>query len=117
MIVVDTGALITLIDRDDSNHEKLRAAFQRNPEDWVLPWAILPEADHLVTTHLGNDAAQALRSDLAQGLFTVDWDGAADLERARELNQIHADLALGLVDAIVMATAERLGARAIATLG
>jgi hypothetical protein len=68
VIVVDTGALIALIDLDDANHEKLRTAFERNPEDWVLPWAILAEADYLVTAHLGIDAAQALRTDLAQGL-------------------------------------------------
>jgi predicted nucleic acid-binding protein len=116
VIVVDTGALVALIDRDDANHARLRAAFEKNPEDWILPWAILPEADYLVATHLGSDAAEALRNDLAQGLFTIDWEGAADLERARELNEIYADLSLGLVDGIVMATAERLGARAIATL-
>ena len=42
--------------------------------------------------------------------------GAADLVRALELDERHSDLGLGLVDAVVMAMAERLGARAIATL-
>lgn len=46
----------------------------------------------------------------------MDWEGSADLERARELDELYSDLSLGLVDAIVMATAERLGARAIASL-
>jgi predicted nucleic acid-binding protein len=40
----------------------------------------------------------------------------ADLARARELCERHRGLGLGLVDRVVMAMAERLGAAAIATL-
>jgi predicted nucleic acid-binding protein len=58
--------------------------------EWVLPWAILPEVDYLVTRH-GLVAAQRFLSR-------------------------YADLRLGLVDAVVMAVAERLRAEAIATL-
>lgn len=115
-VVVDTGAMIALIDRDDRNHASLRKAFEAAPGDWVLPWAILPEVDYLVASRLGHTTARAFQSDLAQGLFTVDWEGSIDLKRAAELDERYSDLALGLVDAVVMATAERLGALAIATL-
>ncbi len=116
MIVADTGAVVALIDRDDPHHEALRELFESGRGDWVLPWAILPEVDYIVSSHLGRAAAQAFRADLANGLFTVEWDGGADLERARELDELYSDLSLGLVDAVVMATSERLGARAIVTL-
>ena len=116
MIVADTGAVVALIDRDDPHHEALRGLFESGPGDWVLPWAILPEVDYIVSSHLGHGATQAFRADLANGLFTVEWDGGADLERARELDELYSDLSLGLVDAVVMATSERLGARAIVTL-
>jgi hypothetical protein len=46
----------------------------------------------------------------------VAWGHEGDLSRARELNSRHRALRLGLVDACVMAMAERLGAEAIATL-
>jgi predicted nucleic acid-binding protein len=39
-----------------------------------------------------------------------------DIERAHSLRQRYRDLQLGLVDGVVMAVAERLKARAIATL-
>jgi predicted nucleic acid-binding protein len=116
VIVADTGGLIALIDRDDEHHEILRRAFESQPADWLLPWAILPEVDYIVTTRLGREAARCFREDVGQGLFTVEWNGASDLARALELDALYADLDLGLVDALVMATAERAGARAIATL-
>jgi len=116
MVVADTGAVIALIDADDRHHPTLREAFEAAPGDWLLPWAILPEVDYLLSTRLGEEVANAFRSDLAAGLLSVEWDGAADLERVAELNTLYADLGLGLVDAAVMAVAERVGARAIATL-
>ena len=116
MVVADTGAVIALIDSDEQNHGTLRSAFEAEPDLWVLPWAILPEVDYLASTRLGAKAAGAFRADLADGLFAVEWDGGSDLQRAVELDAQYADLALGLVDTVVMAIAERLDARAIATL-
>ncbi len=116
MIVADTSAVVALIDADDRHHEALRAAFEADPTRWVLPWAILPEVDYIVSTRLGPDVAAAFRADLADGLFAVEWNGDTDLRRARALDEHYADLELGLVDTVVMAQAERLGARAIATL-
>jgi hypothetical protein len=116
LIVADTGAVVALLDRDDRHHRSLRAAFERDPDGWVLPWAILPEVDHIVTSRLGPEVARAFRTDVASGAFAVEWGGAADLVRALELDERHADLGLGLVDAVVMAMAERLDATAIATL-
>lgn len=116
MIVADTGAVIALLDGDDVHHEVLRSAFEADPGAWILPWAILPEVDHIATTRLGQAVARAFRADVASGAFTVEWEGAADLPRAQELDARYATLGMGLVDAVVMAMAERLGARAIATL-
>lgn len=116
MIVADTGAVIALIDADDRHHEALRTVFEAEPNLWVLPWAILPEIDYLASSRLGSRATQAFRADLADGLFNVEWNGGADLPRAVELDELYADLSLGLVDTVVMAIAERIGARAIATL-
>ena len=56
----------------------------------VLPWAILPEVDYLVASELGS--------------------------RAHAIGRKYRALNLGFVDAVVIATAERLRADAIATL-
>ena len=116
MIIADTGAIIALIDADDRHHDAMLALFEKDPTEWVLPWAILPEVDYLLATHVGARAADAFLDDLAESAFVVEWGLPDDLIRARELCVRYAALRLGLVDAVVAAVAERLRARAIATL-
>lgn len=116
MIVADTSAVVALLDRDDRHHSVLRSAFETNPDEWILPWAILPEVDHIVHTRLGVGAARTFRQDVAEGAFMIGWSEDADLRRAVELDQTYSDLSFGLVDGVVMAMAEKLGAQAIATL-
>lgn len=116
MIVADTGALIALIDADDRHHAALRDLFDSDPDAWVLPWAVLPEVDYLLGAHVGGCAQEIFLADLAAGAFNVEWGEGSDLERAKELNELYRGLGMGLVDGAVMAVAERLGARAIATL-
>ncbi len=116
MVVADTGALLALIDRDEVHHQALRALFERENEPWILPWAVLPEVDYLVANRLGSRAHHHWMDDLADGLYTVHWGDEAELERARAIQRKYKSLTLGLVDAVVMAVAEQLGASAIATL-
>lgn len=116
MIVADTGAIIALIDGDDRHHVTMAALFEEDPGAWVLPWVILPEVDYLLSTHVGEPAAAAFRDDLASGAFAIEWGTDGDLVRAQALCVQHEALRLGLGDAVVAATAERLGAAAIATV-
>ena len=116
MIVADTGAIVALIDADDRHHRTLRALFERDPDAWVLPWAVLPEVDYLAGAHVGARAEEAFLADLADGVFRVEWGEDADLERASEIARRYRSLRLGLVDSVVIAVAERLHAEAIATL-
>jgi predicted nucleic acid-binding protein len=116
VIIADTGAIIALLDRDDRHHHSLRQLFEARPRDWMLPWAILPEVDYLVTSHLGSHIAEAFLADVVDGDYRLDWGEPADLSRALALCKRYRDLEIGLVDAVVMATAERRRASAIATL-
>ena len=116
MIVADTGAMLALIDRSDRHHGAVRAIHEEAPDAWLLPWAILPEVDYLVSSYLGPSAEEAFLADLAAGVFNVEWGREADLTRAHALARQYSALGLGLVDAIVIGTAERMLAEAIATL-
>ena len=116
MIVADTGAIVALIDAADRHHREIRVLFEEAPEKWVLPWAILPEVDHLLRRHVGVRAERAFLRDLSDGAFSVEWGTEADLERADDLCSRYAALDLGLVDGAVIAIAERLRAEAIVTL-
>jgi predicted nucleic acid-binding protein len=116
LIVADTGAILALIDSDDRHHLALRALYDAQPDEWVLPWAILPEVDYLLMTQLGAKAQDAFFADLAEGAYQVEYGKGRDMIRAQEIARKHRALRVGLVDATVMAMAERLRARAIATL-
>jgi predicted nucleic acid-binding protein len=115
VIIADTGAIVALIDRSDRHHAVLRELYENDPSAWLLPWAILPEVDYLVGAHVGVRAQEAFLADLAEGAFGISW-GEEDLDEARRLSERYPKLRIGLVDAVVMATATRLKARAIATL-
>lgn len=115
MIVADTGAVIALVDADDRHHKSIRQLFEQNPDEWVLPWAILPEVDYLLATRVGERAQSAFLDDLAAGAFAVEWGDQADVQRANSLCDQYADLKMGLVDGVVIGVAERLEATAIAT--
>jgi predicted nucleic acid-binding protein len=116
VIVADTGAVVALVDGDDRHHGALRSLFEENPSAWILPWAILPEVDYLLAMKLGPAVEETFLADLAAGAYAVDWGQPSDLERAHELSRQYVALGLGLTDGVVIAVAERVAARAIATL-
>ena len=53
--------------------------------------------------------------DLSRGVFTYAPPRLGKLARAMEVDRRYADLGLGLVDAFVVALAEELGIRRLAT--
>ena len=116
MIVADTGAILALLDKGDRHHAVLREIYEDRPDDWLLPWAILPEVDYLAATELGAMAQEAFMADVADGAFGVEYGRHEDLFRAHAIGRKYRALRLGLVDTVVMAVAERIRADAIATL-
>ena len=116
MIVADTGAILALLDTGDRHHKFVRELYDERPDAWLLPWAILPEVDYLVGSQLGPRAQDAFLEDVAEGSFAVEYGKHADVVRAHAIGRTYRTLGLGLVDAVVMAIAERVRAEAIATL-
>ena len=116
MIVLDTGGILALLDRNDRHHAAVRLLFERENGRWILPWAILPEVDYLPNRNLGPEVAHAFAEAVRDGQFRVDANVARDLPRAVALLDRYRDLRIGLVDAVVMAQAERHRADAIVTL-
>jgi predicted nucleic acid-binding protein len=116
LIVADTGAILALLDKGDRHHAVLRELFEDRPDDWLLPWAILPEVDYLAASELGARARETFLTDLAEGSFAIEYGRQEDLARADAIARKYGALKLGLVDAVVIAIAERVKAEAVATL-
>ena len=115
-LVADSGALYALYDADDAHHAGVREVIDREQGATVLPMVLLGELDHLLREFLGVDAEWDFLEAIATGGYTVEPLVPSDLERCRELVKGYRDLDLGLVDAAVIATAERLGVQDILTV-
>jgi len=82
VIIADTGAVLALLNRNDRQHEAVRKIYERDPDEWVLPWVILPEVDYLVAGELGARAEEIFFADLAGAAFNVEYGMDRDLVRA-----------------------------------
>ncbi|HTC88529.1 MAG TPA: PIN domain-containing protein [Bryobacteraceae bacterium] len=114
--VADSGAIYGLYNRRDRHHRALRAAIANELGAILIPTAILSEIDYLIVAKLGLGAELDLLDDILAGAFTLEPFTAADVRRSRELIDQYSTLNIGLADAAVMATAERLSIRRILTV-
>lgn len=96
------------MDRDDAWHARVRAWWLRSREDVLVPVMVLPEVAYLLGRRIGPEAELAFTRAIIDGEFVLEGLAPEDVERAAELMGIYIDTPLGLVDACVVAAAERL---------
>jgi uncharacterized protein len=116
VVLADTGVLFGGADRDDPRHGDCVEVLNAHSDDLAVVVPVVVEACWLIETRLGAVAeAGFLRSVNLGELARVDLVDD-DWARVVELIGTYADLGLGVVDASVIAVAERLGITTIATL-
>lgn len=111
-LICDTGALLDYLVAQAPDHERFRTAIDRARARYV-PGLVLAELDHSLRDD--RRAMHAFLDDLARGAFTYAPPSLDRLALAMEIDRRYADLGLGLVDASVVALAEAVGVRRIAT--
>ncbi len=107
-ILVDTGPLYAMVDRDDSWHERIVAFLTALPRRLIVPITVLPEACYLIDAHLGAHVEIEFARSLHRKDVKVEFLSIHDLTRTVEVMAKYSDAALGFVDASVVAVAERL---------
>ncbi len=109
MILVDTGALYAVADRDDTHHQQARSFFQQaqKRETFGVPMPVVVEATLLLEARLGMRAARALWDDVINGIFETFQVGHDTFVMAREIDRKYADANLGLVDCTCLALCEQ----------
>ena len=113
-IICDTGALIDYLVDSAPDHRRFRNAIDQARARYV-PGLVLAEVDYFLRDE--RQAMQAFMEDLARGAFTYAPPTLGQLARAMEVDRRFGDLGLGLVDASVVALAESLSIRRLATRG
>jgi predicted nucleic acid-binding protein len=115
VVLVDTGVIYALADRKDSWHERAVAFVEGFVGKLLVPATVIPEAAYLLNNYLGQQAEAVFLQSLLDGELAVEQVTMFDLSRAGELLQQYGDANIGLVDASVLAVAERLKIRKILT--
>ena len=111
--IVDTGILFALADRSDAWHARARTYVAASSEILLAPVTILTEVAYLLRDRIGPDAEASFVASLASGELAIENLTSADWARARDLMRSYEWL--GMVDATVVAVAERLKVRTLAT--
>jgi predicted nucleic acid-binding protein len=112
-LLVDSGVLFALADRSDAWHLRCREYIESSPDPLLAPATILPEVAYLLRHRIGPAAETRFVASLADGELAIEQLRPADWKRTGELMAEYQ--AIGMVDATVIAIAERLKITVLAT--
>ena len=114
-VLLDTGIVYAYYDRSDRWHVRARALIMGEQRGLILPAPVIPEVDHLLGVRLGAKSRQTFYAGIVEGAYLVVDLPREAYARVADLNRRFDDLALGFVDAAVVALAEALGLSRVAT--
>ena len=112
-LLLDTGALVSLLDRSQTHHVACRRVFDEWRGAVVSTEAVLTEATHLLGRVAGGSAA-CVRFFVAGGALLVPTS-ADSLKRVGVLLDKYADVPMDYTDATLVALGEELGSAIIFT--
>ena len=112
-LLLDTGALVSLLDRGQAHHVACRRVYEEWTGSVVSTEAVLTEATHLLGRIDGGVAA-CLDFFLMGGAVLVP-SSVVSLKRARALIVKYADQPMDFADATLVALGEELGISTIFT--
>lgn len=112
-LLLDTGALVSLLDRKQTHHAECKRFFDEWGGVVVSTEAVLTEATHLLADVRGG-ATTCVDFFLAGGAVLVP-STAASLARVRQLLHKYHDLPMDYADATLVALAEEVGTTSVFT--
>lgn len=114
--LLDTGFVYAVINRTERQHEAATRVAREVREPMLLPTPVIVEVAYLLLRDIGPRAVADFVGDLATtGMVLVDPQ-VTDFERAAAVLRQYSDAHIDLVDALIVAMAERLDVQLILTL-
>ncbi|HEX3391878.1 MAG TPA: PIN domain-containing protein [Solirubrobacteraceae bacterium] len=105
-MLTDAGPLIALIDADEPDHERCRAALETIRLPLLTIWPAFTEAMYLLARAGGANGQEALWRLALRGDLQIVAPSAATIERTAALMKKYADRPMDLADASLVALAE-----------
>ena len=106
-ILIDTGPLYAMADRDDDRHHRVVTFLESSQDALVVPATVLPEAAYLLERHLGAAAERKRIQSVVNGELAVEELTSPRLSTRFRISSPYEEARIGFVDATV-ALAERL---------
>jgi len=115
-LIVDTGPIYASLNRSDPDHIRCRTLLDTFSEPLIVPAPVLVEAEYLARRRMHVAISIAFLDDVSNGAFQIEDLTYQDYQRVHDICRQYADSAIGLVDAAVLAVAERMNENKVATL-
>ena len=115
-LLVDTNVWIAAHDEHDPDHERCAAVLRQHANELAAPVTVVTETAWFLEDRHGPAAEASFLRLITTGVLDPIDLTAIDWERCVELIDTYLDLGLGVVDASIVAVAERLGLTTIATM-
>jgi len=112
-LILDTGALVSLLDRSQDSHEDFVLFFTQWKKEVVSTEAVLTEATHLLGRVPGG--RETCVDFFLNGGAVLVPPSMASLEKTRTLMAKYADLPMDYADATLVVLAEEVGTDLILT--
>jgi predicted nucleic acid-binding protein len=116
VLIIDAGPLYAAAATRDKHHRRCVELLSKSPGPLVVPALVVTEVAYLLADRIGPHAELAFARAIRAGELVVEPVFERDWHRIEELTEQYLDLPLGVVDASVIALAERHGVDTIATL-
>lgn len=113
-ILVDTGPIVALLDRNDPYHRWTSDAFNKLEPPLSTCEAVLTEACHLVRRLIGG--SDSVLDLVARGVLVCRFELSAEVDTLRRLMRKFADVPMSLADACLVRMAELDSAITVMTL-
>ena len=115
-LLCDTGPLVAAINEDDDDHSACANLLLANAGNLMVPSLVITEVCYLTQKASGAETEAAFIQSIVRDEIEVIEITPTDWQRIAELTVQYLDLKLGVVDAAVIAVAERLKVTEVATL-
>ena len=114
MIIIDTGPIVALFDKDDHYHQHCIEILKGIKEPLVTTWPVITEAFYLL--NFSDRVQDALWQFIQRGGIRIEQSEETIYIRIRELMKKYHDLPMDLADATLVVLGEEMKLSTIFTL-
>jgi predicted nucleic acid-binding protein len=114
--LVDTGAIVALVNRDDRHHDEAVEWFRRFRGQLLTTEAVITETAYVLAASPAHQRAALLWFERARAAGLLQVEAVADYAGLARIMAQYGNLPCDYADASLIALAERTGVTAIATV-